>query len=307
MIVFATSDKGGTGRSVTSCNIAHRLCASGLSTVYVDFDFGSPTAGAVFEIGTLERGTTPGSGTHSFLTGRNSLVHSVDVHKQTDRQDLRKHRTRLAKLTLLPGDEGGGELTKLADYPGIVTRCVELLLGLAAANKVVIVDLSAGRSVALELALRAAATPQMRATTVRWLVFHRWTRQHILAAGGLMLGPNGLLRGGTAAGHDAEELRRNMRFVRTAVPQLNTPTSAATAPQAAWQNKQESALRALASAERIGETVLIGATPVEPVLQWREQLILDVDVSAGIANAATVAAFQELARKLVSRDEWQEV
>ncbi|WP_330249951.1 hypothetical protein OG874_27145 [Nocardia sp. NBC_00565] len=29
MIVFVTSDKGGTGRSVTSCNIAYRVCIAG--------------------------------------------------------------------------------------------------------------------------------------------------------------------------------------------------------------------------------------------------------------------------------------
>lgn len=55
MLVFSTSDKGGTGRSVTSCNIAYRLCMSGRNVAYVDFDFGSPTAGALFEIGTVER------------------------------------------------------------------------------------------------------------------------------------------------------------------------------------------------------------------------------------------------------------
>ena len=48
MLVFATSDKGGTGRSVTSCNIAYRLSLQGNDVVYLDFDFGSPTAGAIF-------------------------------------------------------------------------------------------------------------------------------------------------------------------------------------------------------------------------------------------------------------------
>jgi septum formation inhibitor-activating ATPase MinD len=40
MIVFATSDKGGTGRSVTSSNIVYRRALQGNDTCYVDFDFG---------------------------------------------------------------------------------------------------------------------------------------------------------------------------------------------------------------------------------------------------------------------------
>jgi len=49
VLVFASSDKGGTGRSVTSCNIAFHL-AQRLDVAYLDFDFGSPTAAAVFDV-----------------------------------------------------------------------------------------------------------------------------------------------------------------------------------------------------------------------------------------------------------------
>ena len=48
MIVFAISDKGGTGRSVTSANVAFRRALAGPNVAYLDVDFGSPTAGAVF-------------------------------------------------------------------------------------------------------------------------------------------------------------------------------------------------------------------------------------------------------------------
>ncbi|CAM5676884.1 DNA-binding protein OS=Streptomyces fumanus OX=67302 GN=GCM10018772_03070 PE=4 SV=1 [Streptomyces fumanus] len=64
MLVFAASDKGGTGRSVTSANLAYQRALNGDHVAYVDFDFGSPTAAAVFDVpdavrGTRERGLTP--------------------------------------------------------------------------------------------------------------------------------------------------------------------------------------------------------------------------------------------------------
>src|SRR6476661_11277246 len=103
MIVFATSDKGGTGRSVTSCNLAYRMCVRGKRVAYLDFDFGSPTAGALFEISGVERGITGGDGLHSYLLGR-GVATRIDVRDNTDRRELRKIRTRTGKLFLLPGD-----------------------------------------------------------------------------------------------------------------------------------------------------------------------------------------------------------
>ena len=56
MIVFATSDKGGTGRSVTSSNIIYQAALTGLNVCYLDLDFGSPTSGAIFGVDALSRG-----------------------------------------------------------------------------------------------------------------------------------------------------------------------------------------------------------------------------------------------------------
>ena len=69
MLVFATSDKGGTGRSVTSSNIIYRRALQGGDVCYLDFDFGSPTAGSIFQINTVSRGTEAG-GLHSYLRGK---------------------------------------------------------------------------------------------------------------------------------------------------------------------------------------------------------------------------------------------
>ncbi|WP_431941386.1 SCO2523 family variant P-loop protein [Nocardia grenadensis] len=302
MLVFSTSDKGGTGRSVTSCNIAYRLCMSGRNVAYVDFDFGSPTAGALFEIGTVERGIADG-GVHSYLLGQTGTAARVDIGTATDRSELKRVAPRTGRLVLFPGDEGGAEFLTADD--AVVTRCAELLVALEQEFRVVIVDLSAGRSVALEIALQATALPQLRRRTARWLIFHRWTRQHILAAAGLVHGPHGLLQTGAACGHDPEELLGSTRYIRTAVPAANSHLTAQRAAQAAWLQEQDVALRRLATANRLGTTAVLGATPMEPVLQWREQLILDSDVNAHIANHETAQAYTELARRLMDVASWE--
>jgi MinD-like ATPase involved in chromosome partitioning or flagellar assembly len=68
MLVFATSDKGGTGRSVTSSNVVYRRALQGGDVCYLDFDFGSPTAGTIFNIEAAVRGI-PNGGLHAYLQG----------------------------------------------------------------------------------------------------------------------------------------------------------------------------------------------------------------------------------------------
>ncbi|WP_245401693.1 SCO2523 family variant P-loop protein [Nocardia albiluteola] len=301
VLVFSTSDKGGTGRSVTSCNLAYRLCLTNQSVAYVDFDFGSPTAGALFEVSSVERGVARG-GVHSYLLGQHGTVARVDVAATTDRVAMRRG-PRLSRLILLPGDQGGAEFLSRDD--AIVQRCVQLLLELEQEFKVVIVDLSAGRSAALEIALHATAMAPLRGRTARWLVFHRWTRQHILAASGLVHGKHGLLEMGEAYGHDREELLESIRYIRTAVPDASAHPIGQRPAQAAWLDEQDKALRQLANSNELGATYMLGATPMEPILQWREQIILDADVNAHIANEETALAYAELARRLVDNATWR--
>ncbi|MEV0251210.1 SCO2523 family variant P-loop protein [Nocardia sp. NPDC050712] len=301
MLVFATSDKGGTGRSVTSCNIAYRLCLRGHDVAYVDFDFGSPTAGALFEIGGVERGIAEGLGLHSYLQDQIGEPARLNVTRSTDRSQLRRDPPGSGKLVLFPGDEGGAEFG-CDDVK--VERVATLLSSLLGEFSVVMVDLSAGRSVALELALRATASGPLRNCAHRWLVFHRWTHQHVLAAGGLVHGAHGLIKTGGEWGHDSEALLASTRCVRTAVPAADRTRSGDRPPQSAWLDEQAVALRELAMANRIGAAMMLGQTPIEPMLQWREQLILDVDVNAQLANEATVEAYTDLARRLTDKSTW---
>ncbi|MFD4433152.1 SCO2523 family variant P-loop protein [Nocardia sp. NPDC058497] len=301
MLVFVTSDKGGTGRSVTSCNIAYRLYLRGMDVAYVDFDFGSPTAGALFEIGHAERGIAEGHGLHSYLLGDIGEPRRLTVGRETDRPQLRRDAPGARQLVLLPGDAGGGEF---GCDDAMIERGTTLLADLLTVFDVVIVDLSAGRSVALEIALRATASRMLRHRAHRWLVFHRWTRQHVLAAGGLIHGPHGLLNAAAHWDHNPDELLASTRCVRTAVAASDRTRTTDHPPQAAWLKEQANALRELAIANGIGAAMVLGQTPIEPMLQWREQLILDADVNARLANPATVEAYTDLARRLTDSATW---
>ncbi|MEV0645703.1 SCO2523 family variant P-loop protein [Phytomonospora sp. NPDC050363] len=303
MLVFATSDKGGTGRSVTSSNMLYRRALQGSNVAYLDFDFGSPTAGAIFNIEDSMRGTRKG-GLHRYLRSEIALPTKLDVWRESARGSLRGKPDGAGKLTLFPGDEGGGEFIKW--HKDIVGRCVELFSRLEEEFAISLVDLSAGRSFATDLVLEATSPKNLPNITSRWLVFHRWTRQHVYAANGLVYGDRGIIDSGAKRGHDREQLRRNIRFVRTAVVDPRAQTQGLQPPQIAWLTDVNEDLRELAGQLRIGRMNMLGSVPLDPVLQWREQLISDTDtITRQIANPATVDAFVTLAKNLTEK--WTEL
>ncbi|GIE32606.1 DNA-binding protein [Actinoplanes italicus] len=306
MLVFAASDKGGTGRSVTSCNVVYRSALAGSNVCYLDFDFGSPTAGSIFQITDAARGVRKG-GLHSYLLDTNVAptgeAKRIDVWSRSARASLRQRPPGSGKLMLFPGDEDGGEFGPDKEA---LRRCVHLFQALDEEFDMCLIDLSAGRSYATQLVLEATADPALRGVTARWLVFHRWTRQHIPAAGGLVYGPNGILEVGVDAGHDRERLRAAIKFVRTAVVDPDSVELSGLRPaQVAWLRDCDEDLRNLAATWQVGRSAVIGTVPLDPVLQWREQLISDDDVVArDIANSSTVEAFGELSRRLAVDDDW---
>ena len=305
MIVVATSDKGGTGRSVTGSNVVYRRALQGSNVCYVDFDFGSPTAGAIFGISALSRGTTSGKGTHSYILGRSATEESWDVWQHSDRSSLRQRPPGTGRLVLVPGDAGGGEFAFDDD---VLERCIDLFLRLHSEFEIVVVDLSAGRSYAAEIVIAATSSPSLRNVTTRWLVFHRWTRQHILAASGLVYGARGLLDIGEAHGRDRKQFVDDIRFVRTAIVDANAPDLAGLRPsQLAWLREANRNLQRMAAELDVGRATMLGTVPLDPVLQWREQLITDSDVWARhVANQATVEAFDAIAEKMDDKAAWEQ-
>ncbi|MFJ1599935.1 SCO2523 family variant P-loop protein [Streptomyces sp. NPDC088261] len=302
MLVFAASDKGGTGRSVTSANVAYRKALAGDDVCYLDFDFGSPTAAAVFDVPGALRGIEHG-GLHSYLQGKAAEPVRIDVWADTEHEVLRHRPTGSGGLVLLPGDRSGGEFAVGKDALG---RCVDLFLRLNSEFDLVVVDLSAGRSYATDMVLEATSRPELRGVDARWLVYHRWTRQHVIAAAGLVFGARGIVAGGVARGHDEDRLRGSIRFVRAAVPDPESALWSQVPPaQSAWMRKCDQDLNKLAAELDVGFSRVLGAVPLEPVLQWREQLITDEDVLASrVANMETRQALEELAARLTDDDAW---
>jgi hypothetical protein len=302
MLIFATSDKGGTGRSVTGSNVAYRHALLGGDCCYLDFDFGSPTSGAIFDLPNALAGV-PEGGLHSYLVDGVASPRRIDIWAESERDVLRVRPAGAGRLTLYPGDSGKGEFHT---QPGVVDRCIDLLVQVDAEFDLVIVDLSAGRSYATEIVLAATAAPALRDVEARWLVFHRWTRQHIIAAAGLVHGPQGILQTGAQLGHDPAALKAAIRFVRTAVLDPASPDQAGLRPeQLAWLDVCNRRLQELASREHVGRSTVLGQIPLDPVLQWQEQLLSNDDVWLHrTANQRTVNAFDDLAKKVVDDDAW---
>src|SRR5207247_566037 len=83
------------------------------------FDFGSPTAGAIFNIERVLQGT-PTDGLHSYLRGEaDDQPMRLDVWDESDRSGLRGRPPGAGRLVLFPGDRGGGEF---ASTPETVER-----------------------------------------------------------------------------------------------------------------------------------------------------------------------------------------
>jgi hypothetical protein len=304
MIVFATSDKGGTGRSVTTINIAYRAAVRGSDVCYLDFDFGSPTAGAIFGIEASDRGTTGGRGLHSYFAGRSAEAEQIELWAEPGWKGRRPRPGGAGRLALLPGDQGGGE------FPvdkAMVSRCRDLLLMLDEEFDLILVDLSAGRSYAAQMVLAATGLPEMRGADVRWLVFHRWTRQHIIAAHGLVFGEKGIIDTGSRHGHDRETLGDTIKFVRTAVVEPDSAYLLGLRPaQLAWLQNCNEHLQDLAAGRGLGRSAVLGSVPLDPVLQWREQIVMDGDIQhTKIANPETGDAFDNLARRLTDGRPWE--
>jgi len=303
MLIFAASDKGGTGRSVISSNVLYRSALQGNDVCYLDFDFGSPTAGAVFQVAAVERGTRDG-GMHSYLRGVTAEPQRLEIWAESDRRSLRDRPPGAGRMVLMPGDIDGGEFVA---GPEAIERCARLFLRLDEEFDLCLVDLSAGRSHALEMVLAATAMPAMQAVKCRWLVYHRWTQQHVIAASGLVYGERGVLDTGKRYGHKERELRQSLRFVHTAVVDPGSiEFTALQAEQVAWLRACDTDLKDLAAQLQVGRSLLLGSVPLDPVLQWREQLISDNDVlMRRIANPATLAAFENLAVKIVDDSAWE--
>ena len=107
--------------------------------------------------------------------------------------------------------------------------------------------------------IAATSAPELSGVVTRWLVFHRWTRQHVVAAHGLVFGERGLLDIGESHGQERENFIENIRFVRTAMVDPNAPDLAGLRPpQLAWLREANRDLQRLAAELDVGRSTVLG-------------------------------------------------
>jgi len=96
-------------------------------------------------------------------------------------------------------------------------------------------------------------------------------------------------------------------YTVTAVVDPDAPElSGLRAAQVAWLRDCNVELQELAGRGRVGRTTMLGVVPLDPVLQWREQLISDNDVlTRNVANQQTVDAFSTIAKRLMDDSAWE--
>jgi hypothetical protein len=136
-------------------------------------------------------------------------------------------------------------------------------------------------------------------------LFHRWTTQHVLAASGLLFAEKGIVAAAVEAGFTRAGFTNLVRTIRTAVPDATAFGNQATPEQEAWLRESDDILKGLAKSRKLGQDLLAGTTPLEPMLLWREQVIMDVDVKRNLAKNATTDAFDLLADKVINDHSWE--
>ena len=296
MGVFAlTSHKGGTGRSTATANIAYRIAKDGVDVCCVDLDLDSPTLGSIF--GWADGAVGADRGVHNVLVDdaspRNSGLDPISRVPASaaaslltdcwgileDRLNITVDPGKSGKLQLLPGSR------KLQGYallgPEQMREALkELLESLASHFSIVLDDVRSGLSEITGHLMHAGDTS---GKLDAWLVFLRWTPQHILGANDLY----SVLRDGD----------QNVELIRTAVPSVNNLPGKR---DKAWYRDQDIDLEKLMAA-RLPTEHRAFTIPHEPMLQWQERVITDSDASFNRAATETIDGYQRVADFLKER------
>jgi MinD-like ATPase involved in chromosome partitioning or flagellar assembly len=274
--IFACiSHKGGTGRTTTAANVAYRLALRNRSVCCVDLDLDSPTFGAVAGLRGLEQGAE--IGIHDFLHVNGPPAPRppdlapdvlVDMWQQSDLP--RPGVGKAGRLRLLPGgrERLGLQLVPTEQQGRILGQ---ILAKLRDDYDHVLLDVRSGASSTVEAVL--AADDEIEA--IHWLVFFRWTPQHLAGAADLC--------------ERLSSAGAELALIRTA---FGDPSE-----MGSWFREQHLSLRRRARDCLPGWEVLTDI-PVEPMLQWKEGIIIEDDVRDGAASQAIVESYEDLATKL---------
>ena len=281
MPVFASiSHKGGTGRSVATANIGYQLSLRGLDVCIVDLDLASPTLGSV--VGLTDIGAGADLGIHDILNGQLSPSDFLSITYDLWGSDDLHGRLRLGQdgqYRVVPGKRGGGDLD--LRIKSLRTRLAQLIDEISWNFDFVILDLRSGIGTTAEAFLSQEVGPKLDG----WLLFHRWTKQHLVGVEDLA---KTLSRG--------TQVPTRFYYVRTAVIDIDQEKD----DLRSWIGSRNAELRQMA--ERFESVTdppmeLLGTVRLETILQWSETILVE-DQVAKLGASPTIKSFGDLAERL---------
>lgn len=284
------SHKGGTGRTVTTANIAYHLAAEGHDVCIVDLDLASPTLGAVVGLSDISAGALDSKGIHNILYGdvipENVELLLRDVWESPDISGF--HSFSSGEFRLLPGTNGGSDMLLSYERSEERERLRRVLQELLARYEFVFCDLRSGIGSVAHTFVSSPVAEKVYA----WILFHRWTRQHLAGVIDLAQRLN-----------EAVAIEPSPRFmtVRTAkIDPESVPPGSRT-----WINQRDDELWAehkkLSSATN-SELTNLGTIPSELLLQWNECILTEALLGSTTAKA-TADSFRDVATRLVELEE----
>ena len=283
------SHKGGTGRTVSTANLAYHLALRGRDVCILDLDLASPTLGAVVGLDDIATGAEVGI--HNILAGRLQPEEVEELERNVwNSSDINRHYKPEShgRFRVVPGTIKGADRVMEEDYPKFRDRLSRVLTDLRARYEYVFCDLRSGIGPVPEAFLWEKIASQLDS----WLLFYRWTHQHLYGVADL-------------ASELSDKTDRplgegNPRFlsVRTAVIKVDSVPI----ESRLWIGRRDDHLRERSKGlARLTRPPLenIGAIPLDMILQWSES-ILTTDHAELVGNSLTLKAFDRLAEKLES-------
>lgn len=292
-LLACISHKGGTGRTVTTANIAYQLAMQGKNVCIVDLDLASPTLGSVVGLDDIAAGTPVGEGIHDILIGDRPSEDVLQIQRDVwHSDDIRPSKTfACGAYSIVPGRAGGGDgiLTLGENFKDLHrNRLGRSLNSLLNSFDFVFCDLRSGIGNVAEAFLSRPVAERLDA----WLLFHRWTRQHLVGAIDLAQ------RLSNATNEADDGTQKSVRFMRIRTASIDMDSVKREAKVFVDQ-QHDKLLEESSRFDGLSDPPLeeIGCVPLEPTLQWTECILTrETEYNEG----KTVAEFQKLANFLVA-------
>lgn len=285
------SHKGGTGRTTAAANIGFRIAIEAKRVCCVDLDLTSPTFGAVLGLAGYEHGAPVGM--HDFLAPLakgNPILAAREARDSPPLLDVwecnpwlgKTLTTRPGDFKLLPGKNDQEQKARIVGPKEQGRRLADVFDVLLAEFDVVLADIRSGTSDVVEGMLHAVR--DHHCPLASWLVFFRWTPQHLVGAEDLCL--------------RLSDKGAPVNTVRTAFTERDELLE-----KPPWYLRQHDRLSEQMD-ERLRGFAPIADIPFEDLLRWQECVVTD-DLVAGkraAASASTVDGYRRLARRILGVD-----